>query len=234
MSKIFRMRKFILLFLFGVTIFFNGCGRGGGFRSVSSVETEFGLDTGSGSPTPTPSGPIAKGEMPSRARLGDRFYIASVLEEIFTTGTAASDAAVKTAIQQKIVANAHFFGGIAHEYDPPEYRTLSSIEYTGSGNYANVGAPASAVLISTCTSLNETAGVVGIVETKAGLTGNLTPVANDFASLYKLFYPAKSSNTAALSALENLFNQVKTKSNRADALKVVIYTLCTSPDWTVL
>jgi hypothetical protein len=223
------MKKIFVGLLF-LVVFFNGCSPGGGFRSISSLD----LSSPEGHTSFEDDILPQKGQVPMRPRLGDRFYIANVLEEIYTTGSAPSDATVVTHIKNTILANGHFFGGIAHDYDPPEFRSIASVDYHQSPSFANVGAPGSALLISICTTLNETVGVLGVIETKTGLTGKLSPSAIDFAPLYKLFYPTKDSNYMAHVALETLFNKVKMTSNRNDAIKVVLYTLCTSPDWTVL
>lgn len=170
-----------------------------------------------------------------KVRLGDRYYLKSVLESVFvsSSGSEASDTPVKNLVKQFIFDQGNVYSGTCSIYDKAECRSLSAVDYQSLPGLAVTSSSADAGFLNVCAEILDVNGVIDVLETKLVMSGT-----EDFDTAlaqkaYELFYPGQTLNQEAYQNLLTLYQKSKSGGDRISGWKSVYYSFCISPQWRI-
>ncbi|MGE0527842.1 MAG: hypothetical protein AB7G93_07365 [Bdellovibrionales bacterium] len=211
------------LILFAViTVFFMGCTKlqpfaGGGGEAAQ----ERPFDT-----------PIPLVKINHVARLGDRYFVKSVLESIFLSpeGNHESDPKIRNIIERQVFASSLFFGGACHVHDI-DCRTgsrsdeISTIVPSSNPSREGLRNMACRYLVQVDQAIHNALGRAGV---------NLQAEIDDekIKAVVKLFYPSVEFPLTGLQALKSLSEHMSPTST-FEAWRFVVFTICLTPGWQI-
>jgi hypothetical protein len=187
--------------------------------------TEGGGEVAKNTPPDGPEFGVARTSL-DRLRIGDKFYVASVLSQVFGPD---AETIVGPMIRQNTVA----FGGPCDQ--------LGRIGYNHCGGKAS-GSQA-AIIPSTmatregyrmraCEAIAQNFGAVAFaVEQIDGADVDSEPTTKQLRAAYDLFYPGIEAPSGVIAALGEVADAADGPSN---GWRYVFLTLCLSPDWQLL
>lgn len=200
-------------------------------------------------PTDTSGGgvnPQSQSEDPKL--LGSRMYVRSVFEEIFSTPatnpqlqvildkylTAADDLGISGSASFEYMS---LFGGPCDVYD--EAGAGKGCNNSRSNLFNPVFAPSTpgreSVRMKTCTEITQNNTLVDAALAKAGLSSSSEYNDANFKKVFALFYPGIDPLNNVLTSFKDLNTVMNNASETSlNRWRMILFTICRSPDWQVL
>ncbi|MFZ4404157.1 MAG: hypothetical protein ACOYOK_08660 [Pseudobdellovibrionaceae bacterium] len=245
----YYLKSCVSLAIFASTLWLVGC-----LEKTEAPTTSSSADSSSSSGTtlpinhpPTTDTASKTALTPQLDILGSRTYIRSFLNEIFTS---ANNTELNKILDKYLGAdtedgvstlanfeNMIFFGGACHIYSEAGYTKACANNLSNLYLNTNTAATASreAVRMKICAEITDFDIHVSAGLAKVSLTTASDVTPSGIASLFDLFYPGVTLDSATQTALVNLNNAQKSASEtKTNQWRTLLFTLCRTPEWQAL
>lgn len=178
--------------------------------------------------------PANLGDVKAELNVADRYYVESVLLQIFSPTSAAD----KNKLQVEIIERPEF-GGPCDPYEPSE-TTTAAVEFprlrclNGISTVLTSTANPMRFSLTTKTCERLVSETTSFTRAMSKIFGNgpiIAPNASSLSSAYSLFYQDENASSAITTALMDLS---KKGSDANESWRLVLIALCISPGWQVL